>query len=146
MPRPLPDQTIAAWAGLMRVSQDLLTRVEADLKTAGYPPLAWYDVLLELKRAGAGGLRPQELQARMLLAQYNLSRLLDRMEGQGCVARRPCPEDRRGQIVVMAPQGRQLLKRMWPVYEAAIERHFAARLRTEDAARLGRLLAKLSPR
>lgn len=146
MRKRMPDHTISAWARLQRASQSVLSAVESDLKAAGYPPLAWYDVLLELKRAGKDGLRPLALQSQMLLAQYNLSRLLDRMEREGCVERRPCPADGRGQIVVITPEGRQLIKRMWPAYEAAIQRHFAERLSIEQAARLARLLGKLSPR
>ena len=142
----LPDQTINAWARLHRASQSVLSAVESDLKAAGYPPLAWYDVLLELERAGKGGLRPLALQSQMLLAQYNLSRLLGRMEREACVKRRPCPNDGRGQIVIITSVGRQLSKRMWPAYEAAIQRHFARRISAEDAARLARLLGKLSPR
>ena len=146
MQNRVPDQTIGAWARLHRASQSVLSAVESDLKAAGHPPLAWYDVLLELKRVGKDGLRPLALQSQMLLAQYNLSRLLDRMERDGYVERRPCPNDGRGQIVVITPDGRNLIKRMWPAYEAAIERHFAERLSTEEAARLARLLGKLSPR
>jgi len=145
MRHPLPDQTISAWARLHRASQSVLSAVESDLKAAGHPPLAWYDVLLELKRVGKDGLRPRALQSEILLAQYNLSRLLDRMEGEGYVERRPYANDGRGQIVVITPEGRQLIKRMWPAYEAAIGEHFAARLTSEEAARLGRLLGKLSP-
>jgi DNA-binding MarR family transcriptional regulator len=146
MGHAIPERTIDAWARLQRASQGLLSAVESDLKAAGHPPLAWYDVLLELKRAEKGGLRPRALQSQMLLAQYNLSRLLDRMEREGCVERRLCPDDGRGQIVVITPKGRQLVKRMWPAYEAAIQRHFAERLSAEDAARLARLLGKLLPR
>jgi DNA-binding MarR family transcriptional regulator len=146
MRHPLPDRTIRAWARLQRASQSVLSAVESDLKAAGYPPLAWYDVLLELKRAGKDGLRPHALQARMLLAQYNLSRLLDRMESEGYLERRPCPNDGRGQIVVIAPPGRRLVKRMWPAYEAAIARHFAARLNAQEARHLADLLSKLAPR
>lgn len=146
MRQSLPDHTISAWARLHRASQSVLSAVEADLKAAGYPPLAWYDVLLELKRAGKDGLRPLALQSQMLLAQYNLSRLLDRMEREGCLERRPCPADGRGQIVTITPAGRQLVKRMWPAYQGAIQRHFAERLSAEDAAHLARLLGKLSPR
>ena len=146
MRHSLPDQTISAWARLHQASQAALSAVESDLKAAGHAPLAWYDVLLELKRAGKGGLRPQALQSQMLLAQYNLSRLLDRMEREGYVERRPCPDDGRGQIIVITSTGRKLIKRMWPAYEAAIRQHFAERLSTEDAARLARLLGKLSPR
>ena len=35
----------------MRVQSRVLDCVEQDLKKAGFPPLAWYDALLELSRA-----------------------------------------------------------------------------------------------
>ncbi len=46
--------------------------VEQDLKKAGFPPLAWYDALLELSRA-QHPLRPVELEKQMLLPQYSTS-------------------------------------------------------------------------
>lgn len=139
----LHPATVTAWARLLRASQALLGAVEADLKAAGFPPLAWYDVLLELRRAGEGGLRPLALQRAMLLAQYNLSRLLDRMEREGLVARRPCPDDARGQLVVATREGLALQERMWPVYREAIRTHFGARLDSASAEVLARLLGKL---
>ncbi len=143
MTAELSDDAITAWARLVRVSQALLSKVEADLKAAGFPPLAWYDALLELKRSGPDGLRPYQLQERMLLAQYNLSRLTDRLSRAGYVERRDCPEDARGQILTITRDGRALLRRMWPGYRAAIAAHFAGRLAPDEAAALGRLLGKL---
>ena len=70
------------------------------LKSAGLPALEWYDVLLEIERAGP--LRPRDLQSRLLLAQSNLSRLLDRMERAGLIARGDCEQDGRG-LVVRSP-------------------------------------------
>src|ERR1700751_3913382 len=81
-----PSQTVErAWARLIKAQRTALGSVEGALKAAGLPPLAWYDALLELERAGAPGLRPFELERAMLLEQYNLSRLLDRMERAGYV-------------------------------------------------------------
>ncbi|WP_172746240.1 MarR family transcriptional regulator, partial [Neorhizobium sp. T7_12] len=67
-----------AWVRLMRAQQLVLGAIEQDLKAADLPPLGWYDVLLELSRAEGGRLRPYEIEERTLLAQHNLSRLLDR--------------------------------------------------------------------
>ena len=87
-----PTETeIAAWARLMKASTKLLAQVERDLKEAGLPPLAWYDALLELYRARPDGLRPGDLQQEMLLPQYNVSRLVDRLEASGYAVRRPHP-------------------------------------------------------
>ncbi len=139
------DMTILAWARLVQAERVVLAAVEADLKAAGFPPLGWYDVALELRRAERP-LRPVELEGELLVAQPNLSRLLDRMEAAGYIKRRPCAEDRRGLEVILTEAGRELLRQMWPVYRAAIQRHVGARLEpSEDAAlagALGRLLGR----
>jgi DNA-binding MarR family transcriptional regulator len=137
------DAVVRAWVRLVRAQHTVLAAVEADLKAAGFPPLGWYDVLLELSRDKGHGLRPFELEGRLLLAQYNLSRLLDRLEAAGYLERRPCADDGRGHVVAITDVGRQLMKRMWPVYRSAITRHVGSKLREDEAARLGALLAKL---
>src|SRR5512141_756644 len=51
MKRKPSTEATAAWIRLMRVQSRVLDAVEQDLKKAGFPPLAWYDALLELARA-----------------------------------------------------------------------------------------------
>jgi DNA-binding MarR family transcriptional regulator len=144
MPERQPsDAVVRAWARLIRAQQAVLAAVEAELKAAGFPPLGWYDVLLELTRKDAG-LRPFALEQELLLAQYNLSRLLDRLEKAGYIERRPCPDDGRGQVVAISAAGRALVKRMWPTYRAAIARHVGSKLSEDEAARLAALLGKLT--
>jgi DNA-binding MarR family transcriptional regulator len=137
------EPAVTAWVRLVRAEQTVLGRIEAELKAADLPPLSWYDVLLELGRAEGGRLRPLELERRTLLAQYNASRLIDRMEKAGLVERLPHPEDGRGQLVAITPEGRALQKRIWKLYGPAIERHIGAKLRPSEVALLGRLLQKL---
>lgn len=137
------ESVVRAWIRLVRAEQTVLAAVETDLKAAGFPPLAWYDVLLEMSREDSGVLRPLEIERRVLLAQYNLSRLIDRLEEAGLVMRQPCPDDRRGQLVRLTAAGRRLQQRMWPAYAAAIERHVGHRLSDKEAANLAMLLDKL---
>jgi DNA-binding MarR family transcriptional regulator len=144
MPREPSDEIVLAWARLVRVEQLLLDRIEAELKSAGFPPLAWYDVLLELSRAEAGELRPFELEQHMLLAQYNASRLIDRMAKAGLVRRRDCPEDRRGQVVTITDKGRALQRRMWRTYAAALSKHVGTKLTPLQGLQLADLLDKLA--
>jgi DNA-binding MarR family transcriptional regulator len=140
-----PSATVVtAWARLVRVEQALREAIEGELKAAGFPPLAWYDALLELARAQRGRLRPSALEAAMLLPQYSTSRLIDRLEAAGLVAREAYPDDRRAQMVAITPAGRALRKKMWDVYAAAIERHVGAKLTIDEAWRLNELLAKLA--
>jgi DNA-binding MarR family transcriptional regulator len=141
------DATTDAWIALLRTQQAVLAAVEADLKVAGFPPLAWYDILLELRRAGPDGLRPMEFEDRLLLAQHNVSRLLDRMEKAGYVTRAAHERDGRGQRIHATGAGLDLQKRMWPVYGAAIERHLGAKLANDDeASTLAQLLQRIACR
>ena len=137
------DTVVRAWARLAQAQQIALTTIEGALKAVNLPPLAWYDALLELERAGDRGLRPGELQSEMLLAQYNLSRLIDRIEHAGYVERRPCDDDGRGQVIVITSAGRDLRRRMWAVYGPAIQRALGDRLSPRQAETLDALLGKL---
>jgi DNA-binding MarR family transcriptional regulator len=141
MPKPR-EATVLAWSRLMRAHRAALGAAEQALRDAGMPALEWYDVLWELERAGP--LRPRDLQKRLLLAQYNLSRLLDRMAAAGLVERRGCPEDRRGLFVAATKDGVKLRRRMWPVYAEAIEAAIGAKLGEADAEALAGLLGRLT--
>jgi len=144
MSRRPSQETTAAWARLVCVQQTVLGAVERDLKAAGFPPLAWYDALLELSRAPSGQLRPVELEKQMLLAQYSTSRLIDRLAEAGLAERRVCPVDGRGHYVAITQAGRNLQKKMWDTYAAAIERHVGTKLSGKEAARLADLLGRLA--
>lgn len=143
MSKPPAKDAVRTWAQFVQVSQTLLEKVDRDLKAAELPSLDWYDVLLELDRAERGCLRYRELHAHLLLAKYNLSRLIDRMETAGLVRRQRCKDDARGADIVITEKGRTLRMRMWPVYEAAIDRHFASRLGKREIELLGRALQSL---
>ena len=144
MSRAPSEPAVKAWARLIRARETLVAAVERDLKAAGQPPLAWYDVLLELSRAERGRLRPFEIEKETLLAQYNLSRLLDRLEKEGLVAREPCEDDARGQWVVITEKGRATQARTWKVYARSIQKHVGDRLDDKAAAALAELLGRLT--
>jgi len=135
-----------AWARLMRVSHQLLAEINAELKKSGLPPLVWYDVLLELSRESNKGLRPFELTERMLLAQYNMSRLLARMEDAGLIERYACTDDGRGQVIRITRDGQRLCRETWAVYEPALRKHLGMKLTDEETRELARLLGKVLER
>lgn len=143
MTKPPEETTVKAWSRLVRAEQAIMSKIEGELKRAGLPPLAWYDVLLELSREPRRPLRPVELERRLLLAQYNASRLFDRLEKAGLVKRQACPEDARGQFVVLTRKGEEMQKRMWRMYGPAISRHVGVKLTALETATLASLLGKL---
>ncbi|MCE8556061.1 winged helix-turn-helix transcriptional regulator [Ruegeria pomeroyi] len=143
MSKPTPDP-FAVWLPLARAHKAILTHVEAELKSAGLPGLDRYDILWELEQAGPDGLRPFELQGRLLLPQYGVSRLVDRLARAGHLTRSACDEDGRGQVLVLTPEGARVRAAMWVVYSAAMQQAIGAHLAKGEARRLADLLSKLT--
>jgi DNA-binding MarR family transcriptional regulator len=135
---------VEAWASLVRTERALLDKVEEALKRARLPPLDWYHVLHEIDRAPKGMMRQTRVQDRTQLAQYNVCRLVDRLEHERLVERRQCQLDGRNNVLVITAKGRALRRRMWPIYAAAIEAHVGAHLTQAEAEQLARLLGKLA--
>jgi DNA-binding MarR family transcriptional regulator len=140
------EAVVSAWIALMRAQQAALLKIERSFRDAKLPPVTWYDALWELERAGEEGLRPFEIEGRMLIAQSNISRLIDRLEVEGYVERRPCAEDGRGQHVAITVAGREMRRRMWPIYAKAIGAAVGDHVSEREAATLATLLNKLTDR
>ncbi len=129
------------WNSLLMARRRVLDAVSADLKTAGLPPLGVCLVLILLE-AGRR-LRPVELERKLEMPQYTMSRLLDRMEKSGLVLREPCPVDGRGHHVGLSDAGRKAFEAVWPVYCASIERHLGGNLCEVSAGALADLLDRI---
>jgi DNA-binding MarR family transcriptional regulator len=145
MPATSSDLVQLAWANLVSTGSTAFQRVEEDLKRLGHPPLSWYDVLWELERAPEGALQQSEVQARILIAQYNFTRLLDRLEKADLIRRVPCKIDGRSNVLHITDTGRALRRGMWPDYDAAIFEHVGRHLQEGEAETLAGLLGKLLP-
>ncbi|PZV35307.1 MarR family winged helix-turn-helix transcriptional regulator [Mesorhizobium kowhaii] len=139
---PSPE-AIKAWARLMRVSRQLMESAEDALKESSLPPLAWYDVLHELAEAGEGGLRPFQLIERTLFAQYNISRLLARLEADGLIEKLPVADDGRGQTIRISAKGREMRRQMWAVYGRSITELVDAKLSADELTMVSALLGRL---
>lgn len=132
------------WVSLARAQQRVLAAMERDLKAAGMPQLSWYDVLWELDRAKDGRLRPFEIEECTLLTQYNLSRLIARLEKEGLVRREVFDQDNRGRWVVITQAGRDTRARMWEVYKRSIRQHLGGQFSDQEAQLLTGLLRRLA--
>ncbi|HEY3148225.1 MAG TPA: MarR family transcriptional regulator [Dongiaceae bacterium] len=141
----LSDAVTRAWVGLVRARHAVVSAVESDAKEAGVLPLEWYDVLWDLERHEEG-VRPFELEQRLLFAQYNLSRLIDRMEEAGLVKKLSCPTDKRGHMLFITEAGRKQRKATWPVYARSVNKHLGGKLSDAETEKLAGLLGKLMER
>jgi DNA-binding MarR family transcriptional regulator len=124
----IDDETLATWRAFLNAHARVTRRISTELAAAGLPDLSWYDLLWALYRSPGRSLRVNELAREIVLSPPAMSRFVDRLAAAGCVRREPDPEDRRAQRVVLTDAGLDLLRRMWPVYAAGIDEHFAAHL------------------
>lgn len=138
-----PDETVTAWTRLLRAHTATLSQVEARLKESGLPPLGWYDVLLELERAGSAGLSASELERSLLLPQYGISRLLKRLEDAGYLSRTNSKTDGRSHVIRITAKGRSIRRRMWKTYDKAINEVIGDKLTRKQSTELATLLGKL---
>lgn len=134
---PVPT---SSWPLLLEAHALLVRAVEARLKEGGLPPLEWYDVLWALERATDQRLRMHALAEQLLLTRFNVTRLVDRLEKAGLVARQKMREDRRGAYAVLTEKGRAVRRRMWPVYRAGIVDLFDRHLSAGEHSSLQRML------
>jgi len=131
-PRWQEDEVVQAWSALLRAHASALRLIEEDLQRAGGMPLSWYDVLLELNAAVDGPLRMQDLGKRAVLSRTRVSRVVDDLEGAGLAVRTADPVDGRCVLASITAAGRGALRRAAPGYLAAVRRHFAGRLTTDQ--------------
>jgi DNA-binding MarR family transcriptional regulator len=136
------DRTIRAWSHFLGAYALALRAIEERLAAAGQPPFAWYDVLLELARAG-GRLRIGELGERLVIEPHNVTRLIDRLEAEGLLKRQRAPEDGRGIFVVLSEKGTTLRKQIWVHYRSAILEVFGAAVSAREAEILTTTLKKI---
>lgn len=131
-----------AWPALVRAYQDVRRDAEAALKRHGLKSLEEYDALLELRRA-ARPLSISELEAETLLQQYQISRLIERLEARGLVERAVAPADGRSRLVTLTKAGRLTQKAAGRAYAEVLDNRFAERLAGDELAMLRRLLLRV---
>jgi len=140
----LDPARMAAWRAFIEAHTLILTRLTRELQDEQGLPLAWYDVLVQLSEAREQRLRMLDLASRVLLSQSGLTRLVDRMEHAGLVARVRCVEDGRGLFAELTPEGLATLRRTYPTHLRGVREWFADSLTDEDAAVLARTLERLA--
>ncbi len=143
MPR-LDAERIGLWRSLDRTVTAVGRQIDADLVDEFDLPLAWFEIMSALQRAG-GAMRVSRLCSELDEVPSSLSRRLDRMEGEGFVEREATPEptDRRAVTVTLTREGRSLWRDASVIYRRGVQKHFAQVVTDSDIVALQRLLSKL---
>ncbi len=94
-----------------------------------------FEVLVILAQADADGLSMRSIAQEQVLSTGGVTRLIDRMEAAGLVARHADPDDRRGRRVRLTPAGQRLATRASRSHAENVRRYFLGALapRERDA-------------
>jgi DNA-binding MarR family transcriptional regulator len=130
---------LRTWLQLVRTYLRMERCLERLLEERGLS-LPQFDILATL--AMGEGITQQELAQRMLVTKGNICGMIDRMETNGWVERRPDKQDRRANRLFLMPAGRKQLARSFPDQHAAVQEMMSA-LRPEELQTLYEFLDRL---
>ncbi|MDF8266513.1 MarR family winged helix-turn-helix transcriptional regulator [Luteipulveratus flavus] len=136
--RERPDLDVAPLHVLSRISR-VARRLDQTRGTAfaRHDVEGWeFDVLSALRRAGTPyELSPGALVQQTLVTSGTMTNRVDRLENRGLVRRRPAPNDRRGVLVELTDEGRDLVDAVMADLLAR-EQELLSHLPTRDRERL----------
>jgi len=107
--KPFRSKGQEAMLGLLRTANILRHRIAAVTEPHGVT-VQQYNVLRILRGAGSEPLPTLEIGERMVEQSPGVTRLIDRLEGQGLVSRERCVQDRRQVLCQITPKGCALLE------------------------------------
>jgi DNA-binding MarR family transcriptional regulator len=105
-----PAEAMAAVTSIMRAQQILLAQLDGVLRPWGLT-FARYEALVLLSFSRQGALPLRVIGERLMVHPTSVTNIIDRLEGQGFVRRRPNPRDGRGKLAEITPPGREVMAR-----------------------------------
>jgi DNA-binding MarR family transcriptional regulator len=127
---------------ISRLSRELEARLEPVYRDHGLEH-GWHDVLATLRRSGPPyRLRATEFTRTLMINSSGVTKRLDRLEQAGLIERSPDPQDRRGTLIGLTPEGRKLIDGVTEAH-LANERRLLEALSPQERDQLADLLRTL---
>ncbi|GAB3212250.1 MarR family winged helix-turn-helix transcriptional regulator [Marinactinospora thermotolerans] len=103
------DELITAWGLLHEALTTLGPLLLRGIDPCGHDMSGpWFEVLLRLQRSPQHRLPMSRLAREVSLSSGGFTKLADRLERNGYLARQSCPSDRRVTYAVLTPEGLEL--------------------------------------
>ncbi len=132
-----------AWKRLLRANCVLMRTLDHELQAEHGMTISDYDVLVSLRSADDHSLRMSDLSRRTLLTRSGMTRLVQGLERDGLVERRPCESDARVSFAVLTELGVERFEAARRTHHSGIRRMFADHFSESDAATLVELLGRI---
>ena len=144
MPKLTSSKAEKLWEGISRAHCSMLAALEKDMEPKTGIPLAWYQVLAQLRHAPGLMLRFQDLAKVAGISESGASRRLNQMMKAGLIDRHSCPTDRRGVYAHLTARGRTTYEKAHTVFLRSLDRNLGAHLDPGEADAVRAALARLS--
>jgi DNA-binding MarR family transcriptional regulator len=128
---------------LIRLEIALWDRVNARLQESHELPLAFFEPLHVVSRAREDSMRVGDLARELRITVGGTSKLVDRMEDAGLIAREPDADDRRASRVALTTAGKRKLSAAVKSYEAEVAAILAGVLSPEEQRQMSRYASRL---
>ena len=142
-PRWLDEAEMQAWLRLLRVVMLLPGALDRQLRQDAGLTHASYMVLACLSDAPDRSMRMSELARVTATSQSRLSHSVSALEQRGWVQRRPCPQDRRGQLASLTDAGVQVLVETSPGHAEEVRSLVFDPLGPAEVAQLSSIAARI---
>jgi DNA-binding MarR family transcriptional regulator len=141
---PSGDEKVVLFGLLLDTNARLTKELGAALESSCQLPLAWFEVMLQLRQSPDGRLKMSQMADAIVHSTGGTTRLVDRLEEAGLVRREHCPSDRRSIFVAITDEGNSKLDEALGVHLEYLDENLGARLDTSEREVLARLLSKLN--
>jgi DNA-binding MarR family transcriptional regulator len=141
---PSGDEKVQLFGLLLETNARLSRSLGLELESTCDLPLAWFDVLLQLRKSPDGRLKMNQIADAIVHSTGGTTRLIDRLEVAGLVERQNCPSDRRAIHVAITDVGNEKLNAALHVHLGYLEENLATRLTKVERETLAELLTKLN--
>ena len=141
---PSGDERVTLFAPLLDTNARLSRTLGVALEESCQLPLAWFEVLLQLRRSPEGILTMSQIADAIVHSTGGTTRLVDRIEAADYIERRTCPSDRRAVNVGITALGNAKLDEALSAHLSFLDVHVSNRLSDQERKQLAALLEKLS--
>jgi DNA-binding MarR family transcriptional regulator len=144
--RWLDERETRAWRGYLAMRRALERGVDRQLTQESGLSSADYQLLVPLSEAPECGLRARDLGRGVDWERSRLSHQIRRMEQRGLIARKECPTDARGTLIVLTPAGRSAIEAAAPAHVRWVRANFIDLLTSEELEALGSISERVVDR
>ena len=130
--RWLSEGEARAWRAFLTMRRALDRGLDRQLTLASGLSIADYQLLVPLSEAPANELRARDLGRLVDWERSRLSHQIRRMEQRGLIARRDCPTDARGTIIVLTSAGATAIRGAAPSHVDWVRSHFIDLMSREE--------------